>query len=478
MRDLYCFLKSDCQGIIKSKGYHLIITSQLIMWRDKKLLWRMLLVGVTILSLILTPVLVFIIQDVQFNDPVVILLIFFDVLSVFDFWSLWQYSGMLCMLSLSPLYLVPILKAVGLHGRTVAWFNVPRMLCIFRLMSVFDGSWVSSSSTKSVANEAVNRIYKTMLWASLFVSIMACIWFAIGFSNFEAGNLSWLHVDKVIEVDNKLSRYVRSLHFVFQTLFTIGFGDIYPVANNEIVFTLFLIVSASLFLAFIISAITSLLSNKDVVEKRFRGEMDMLRRYLALRSVSVVIQDSIKLYFDFLYSKQYGMDEERLLSILPAGLKIDMKMSLAAQLKSVPFFKLQSEEFLVMCLQRMTFRTYFPGSYIFQQDDRPRELILIRNGRVDIINGNAKNALFSLVAGDYTGDFQLVFGTAAEMSARAAAFTETMVLSYEVFTDVAAATASAEPELMVASKWIEVRCTCLYILSLHWFLVTVPYSRP
>ena len=94
--------------------------------------------------------------------------------------------------------------------------------------------------------------------------------------------------------------------------------------------------------------------------------------------------------------------------------------------------KRQNEYFLQCCLERLTFRCYAPGTFLYRQGDKLRELILVKSGRVDIlVHGNVQ-ALLTLVTGDYTGDFQLMFGTPAEFAAQANGYLETMVLTWDI----------------------------------------------
>ena len=51
--------------------------------------------------------------------------------------------------------------------------------------------------------------------------------------------------DHVLHENNIFSDYIRSMYFILQTLFTIGYGDVSPVNDIEILFTLFLILNGS-----------------------------------------------------------------------------------------------------------------------------------------------------------------------------------------------------------------------------------------
>ena len=128
-------------------------------------------------------------------------------------------------------------------------------------------------------NQAAYRIVRLLVFAGLYASFMACMWFLLACDKsaalIEEGAYSdhgavcsasvwdsWISNDAIIMPQQTSSAYFRSLHFIMQTLFTIGFGDIWPVSSKEFAFALVMIVVASLFYAVLISSITSLLANR------------------------------------------------------------------------------------------------------------------------------------------------------------------------------------------------------------------------
>jgi len=104
-------------------------------------------------------------------------------------------------------------------------------------------------------NATLSRMTIVVLFTGVYGSVMACAWFRLGckreaFSSTANATAristqlgacvqrsdSWISLDSVLDSSSTLSSYIRSLHFVAQTLFTVGFGDIYPVSHAEHVF--------------------------------------------------------------------------------------------------------------------------------------------------------------------------------------------------------------------------------------------------
>ena len=111
-------------------------------------------------------------------------------------------------------------------------------------------------------NQAAYRIVRLLVFAGLYASFMACVWFLMACdksgallsdnsSTLDHGAVcsasvweSWISNDAVIMPQVTSSAYIRSLHFIMQTLFTIGFGDIWPVSSTEFAFALLMIAIA------------------------------------------------------------------------------------------------------------------------------------------------------------------------------------------------------------------------------------------
>lgn len=293
---------------------------------------------------------------------------------------------------------------------------------------------------------------------------MACVWFysSCTITSDKADCVqgdTWITTDNYIDLSSKLSRYLRSLHYVSQTVFTIGFGDSKPLRDSEFVLNLFLIQNAFLFVAYLFSSIIAYISSIEVIGKSFRESVSKIKNYLQLRSVSGQFHEEIKHFFDFLYSRQFGILEEEFLSKLPTSLRCTVMLHVGQQLRSVPFFKDQDPVFINICINKLVFRTFVPRTTIYINSDSifNRDLILLRNGRMDIMScakslnstqskdGQSKDIpLLTLLPGDFFGDFNLIIDpdanqdmpdNSSNFSLMTSEFTETLILTREKFVE-------------------------------------------
>jgi hypothetical protein len=354
---------------------------------------------------------------------------------------------------------------------TLAWFvaDVPRLdgiltlglVKVTMLNCLYDS--VLQTSRCAQLSDTASRITAVGLCYILYASSMASIWFGLSctFSDHPGDHClartSWVSSDvsnEFMDFDCTSSRYFRSLHYITQTLATIGYGDIHPVTLPETLFSLVLLLSGALFYGYVISCITSLLSNQDVTTKLFRNLLVNLKDYLKLRKVPESVRDKFTAYFDFLYTRQKGLSEEAVLQSLPSKVAQDLRNQCCLQiLRTVPFFKTRPDcdALTTQCLQRVTFTSYGPGSVLSGQACDERFLFLIRSGKVDLISPVTQKPALSLIAGDYFGDYHMLFDSPLDMEAVSTGFTEVATLRYDCFSRTVFGTTDLTDVLRVAT---------------------------
>ena len=298
---------------------------------------------------------------------------------------------------------------------------------------------------------------------------MACIWFYSSCTfihdkpNECNRNDTWIDTDAVIDLSSKVSCYFRSLYYVTQTFFTIGFGDSKPLRDDEIVLNLFMMLNASLFVASLFSYIIAYISNKEIITKEFRESVSKLKKYLQLRHLPDEFIEETNHFFDFIFSRQYGILEDVILKKLPRSLRSNIMIEVGQQLKLVPFFMNQDPAFIDICINKLAFRTFVPKSMMYSSDDKTSDLILVRTGRIDIYSHSSDTSnditLLSLLPGDHFGDFNLIFDLnddkvnvfvdgekfSSNVSLITSTFTETLVLTRDSLIE-------AIEEYLIASR--------------------------
>lgn len=94
---------------------------------------------------------------------------------------------------------------------------------------------------------------------------LACIFFAIGSMELSEDENCWLrefelHDKKVDE------QYIASLYWAFATMTTVGYGDIYPITNQEKLFTMLsMLISCGVF-AYVVGSIETIVRQSNSID--------------------------------------------------------------------------------------------------------------------------------------------------------------------------------------------------------------------
>ena len=320
-------------------------------------------------------------------------------------------------------------------------------------------------SMKNQVNDSVFRLCVILFFTLLMMTMFGSLYFGISTININdicpehadfkekfLGADNWVSKDYVITdvMDKRVCEdykydvscnecpqvlfFSRSLYFLMQTLFTIGYGDsVTPsTSQSEMVLACIFLLFGVFLYGLIIANMTSVLSNLDVVGMRFRKEKDDVLSWLSLNSFPEALKQRINMFYGYIYRKQYGMLETNIFKDLPPALRQKLANQRLDYIRRVPFFAghLRSDIFLEKIALSFVHRVHTPGSYILFQSELQRELIIVVEGRVDIVIKESPEAIGTLNPGDFMGDYQLLFGTINQVSIKSPDFSEVLSLSH------------------------------------------------
>lgn len=347
--------------------------------------------------------------------------------------------------------------------------NILRMIRMLHFSSQFEDLKMFLSR-KGPVNDSVFRMGIILFFTQLLMCILGCVYFGTAaasvddicpdpdnFENEVLGADAWIATDSVITnvmdqntCGNNADEYscddcpqqlffVRSVYFLMQTLFTIGYGDsVVPSKSNvELILVCLFMLFGVFGFGLIIANMTSVLSNIDVVSMRFRHEMDDINKWMALRCVPETLRERIEMYFSYLVRTQHGMLDSYLFADLPPQLAKEFNHAIAYDsLVKIPFFnpRYHSTDLIMRVLEAMTRRIYPPGSIILHEGEKQREMIIVKVGRANLFVRGLHEPVGTIVPGDYVGDYQLLFGTVNQIGVSASTeFVEVLALTFLQF---------------------------------------------
>lgn len=158
------------------------------------------------------------------------------------------------------------------------------------------------------------------------------VWFYIGFLNLKEDK-GWIY-DRLLKQGtvpyHQTTTYITSIYWVFTTLSTLGYGDIFPVEKNEYLFTMLIEFMGVFLFAYMMGNINNLIEKlDDDVDEYLENELEKLDQWLMKinranshrklkHDMVVKIKDALKTYWtlDHVVVQQNGFLDQ-----LPVGMR-------------------------------------------------------------------------------------------------------------------------------------------------------------
>jgi len=316
----------------------------------------------------------------------------------------------------------------SIEGISVVLFvRLLRLLRVVRLVAIVR-TWERQTSI----NAGYLRIAKLMLAVVVVLHLVACIWFLVPFVEGFPAN-SWVEMEGVADA-NPGTQYIRSLYWVVVTATTVGYGDITPHRNVEYVLSMLVILIGASMWAFIIGNIASLLSSLDSTKTTFWNRVEMVTQFLRSRRVPPEVNENVRGYYEYTWSRYRGANERNLLTDLPAPLRLEVLTHLAHEvLERVPLFRhcgpvLRDE--LLMALEP-TIVT--PGGFAVREGEMANGIYFISRGTIEVLSEDGATSHGTLEDGDYFGDLSLILSERRTASAKALTYCDLLVLPKREF---------------------------------------------
>jgi len=282
-------------------------------------------------------------------------------------------------------------------------------------------------------NPVVVRLIHLVLLSVMIVPWVGCIWFFIGRLEGYGCN-EWVPSLELTH-ESLLRQYLKSLHWAFVNMH--GMEISMPVSNLEYAISLVLVsVSVSMY-ATIVGNVGSLLSNLDSASRMYREKMDSVTTYMKYKKIPPHLQERVLSYYEYLWSRQKGLDEHEILRDLPTSMHTEISLFLNREvLEKVPFFKNASDNFINVLVRLLKPQVFAPGEFIIRYGDIGKEMYFINRGVVEVCAEDGNTVFNVLSDGSFFGEYALLFSQKRTASVRSVGYCDLFMLTREDFRRV------------------------------------------
>eukprot|EP00441_Pelagodinium_beii_P037253 CAMPEP_0197645090 /NCGR_PEP_ID=MMETSP1338-20131121/17851_1 /TAXON_ID=43686 ORGANISM="Pelagodinium beii, Strain RCC1491" /NCGR_SAMPLE_ID=MMETSP1338 /ASSEMBLY_ACC=CAM_ASM_000754 /LENGTH=1465 /DNA_ID=CAMNT_0043218587 /DNA_START=123 /DNA_END=4516 /DNA_ORIENTATION=+ len=276
--------------------------------------------------------------------------------------------------------------AVGSSGssrivKLARFVRLFRLMKLARMLKLFKVLEMAESSVE--VSPVVIKLVVLCLNVCFLAHMVACVWHALstfkiadedcksGLIGCEGGQeaTSWLALcGSGMDVDEQ--KYVAALYWVFTTMTTVGYGDIFPMNNLERAFAVCVMIFGATVFGYIVGSVAEMATNgrRDPA----MHQIIMLRHYCEEQNLSQNILRSVRQHYEFWYQENSAFDfESELLGKLPPPLRKDVILHIHRHVISgTALFRVPIPHWLQASIVRMLEpQAYAPGELIIHPSE-------------------------------------------------------------------------------------------------------------
>lgn len=253
--------------------------------------------------------------------------------------------------------------------------------------------------------------------------ILAAHWMACG----------WIALGTEDEKLDPVGAYVKAIYWVFTTMTTVGYGDITPKNNFQILYAVIIMILGVGTYGYVIANLSSYFGNIDTARSEFTRKMGIINAFLVYRDIPSELENRIRSYYSYIWDNRLDHNEEEVIGELPDSLKLDIKLYLRQPLISkVPLFQKASADFQNEMVNYLQTHVFMPHDFIVKKGDPGNSMFFVSRGSVEILDDDMKT-IAVLGEGSFFGETSLLLEQPRNATVKAHSFCNVYSLEKDNF---------------------------------------------
>ena len=255
----------------------------------------------------------------------------------------------------------------------------------------------------------VTRLIGALFIVCIIIHFVACMWYFMARMN-DFSPDTWV-VRTNLQDASEGELYLTSVYFAVTTLTTVGYGDVTPHTDNELVLCMIWMMFGVGFYSFVVGTLSSVLTSMDTKSVLLNSKLqlvELLAKDTRLPDHLVkLVRKEVKHS-----AETIALDEtqrQSLLMHLPKTLKYEIAMTMYQHSAiQISFFLQQDKAFAANILPLLSQVTKQSHDFVYRKGDYADEMYFIVSGRVNYVYGVHNYVFKSIVKGSYFGEIELL----------------------------------------------------------------------
>ena len=288
-------------------------------------------------------------------------------------------------------------------------YKLVKVLKVSRLTRIFKRyEFVKKIMNILREHTGIVNLIKFSITVTILVHVMGCLWFFTAKYNDFIPD-TWVFRFGYINSD-LTTLYITSIYFVFTTLTTVGYGDIYAYTTEERVFALLIMSFGVAFYSYTISNLSTIMASIDSRTLNMKARISALNEFSKATKLPEDLKQRIKSHILLNYEENIfsWFDQDSLMNELPNSLRTEVSLHMHHKIvEKIYFFQDKDPGFISYMVPKLRTICLQAGDYLYKEHEYPDEVYFLTKGKVNLKTQNGI-AFKTYVQGSYFGEVEIL----------------------------------------------------------------------